>query len=119
MEFRNNSPIYQQIADELCARILADTYAEGDKMPSVRETAVEMEVNVNTVARTFEWMQQNGIVQVRRGMGNFVAQGARQTIADLQRKEFFEHSLPDLFARMKQLGIGINEVVAQYNRRNP
>ncbi len=117
MEFKNSSPIYLQIAQELCGRVLSGQYAEGGKLPSVREAAVEMEVNVNTVARTFEWLQQNGIVAVRRGMGNFVAEGARRRIAALHRDEFFTVHLPELFRRMHQLGIGINEVVAQYNKQ--
>lgn len=116
MEFKNNSPIYLQIADELCRRILAGDYAEEEKLPSVRETAVEMEVNVNTVARAFEWLQMNEVVQVRRGMGNFVAGGAREKITALQRDEFYHTDLPDLFRRMQLLGIPIERVVEEYER---
>lgn len=114
MEFKNNSPIYLQIADELCRRILAGDYAEEEKLPSVRETAVEMEVNVNTVARAFEWLQMNEVVQVRRGMGNFVAGGAREKITALQRDEFFHAYLPDLFRRMQLLSIPMQRVVEEY-----
>lgn len=114
MKFKNNSPIYMQIADELCRRILAGEYAEEEKMPSVRETAVEMEVNVNTVTRAFEWLQQNGVVQVARGMGNFVAPGAKEKIAGLQRDEFFQGYLPDLFRRMQLLDISMERVVEEY-----
>ena len=89
MEFKNNSPIYLQIADDLCRRILAGEYAEEEKLPSVRETAVEMEVNVNTVARAFEWLQ-------------------------LQRDEFFHGYLPDLFRRMQLLSIPMQRVVEEY-----
>lgn len=116
MEFKNNSPIYLQIADELCRRILAGDYAEEEKLPSVRETAVEMEVNVNTVARAFEWLQMNEVVQVRRGMGNFVAGGAREKITALQRDEFFHAYLPDLFRRMQLLGILMQRVVEEYEQ---
>lgn len=116
MEFKNNSPIYLQIADELCRRILAGDYAEEEKLPSVRETAVEMEVNVNTVARAFEWLQQNEVVQVRRGMGNFVAEGARERITQLQRDEFFHGYLPDLFRRMQLLSIPMQRVVEEYEQ---
>lgn len=103
-----------QIADELCRRILAGEYAEEEKMPSVRETAVEMEVNVNTVTRAFEWLQQNQVVQVARGMGNFVAPGAKEKIEGLQRDEFFHGYLPDLFRRMSLLNISMERVVEEY-----
>lgn len=116
MEFKNNSPIYLQIANELCRRILAGDYAEEEKLPSVRETAVEMEVNVNTVARAFEWLQLNQVVQVARGMGNFVAAGAKEKIAALQRDEFFHSYLPDLFRRMYLLGIPMQRVVEEYEQ---
>jgi len=116
MEFKNQKAIYLQIADFVCSQILSGRYAEGDRLPSVRELAAEAEVNVNTVARTFEWLQLHEVVAVRRGMGNYVAEGARQHIEEIRREEFFLHRLPDLFDEMQTLGITIKEVVEQYNQ---
>ena len=61
-----------------------------------------------------EWLQQNEVVQVRRGMGNFVAEGARERITQLQRDEFFHGYLPDLFRRMQLLDIPMQRVVEEY-----
>ena len=56
MDFKNQKPIYLQIAESICDNILAGKYRENEKLPSVREFAAEVEVNVNTVARSFEWL---------------------------------------------------------------
>lgn len=115
MDFKNQKAIYLQIAERIMDDILSGQYAEDDKLPSVREYATEVEVNMNTVARSFEWLQQHDIVTVRRGLGNFVAVGALKEIEALRKEEFFHEQLPDLFQSMQTLGIKMDEVVAQYN----
>lgn len=118
MEFKNQKAIYLQIADHICDEILSGRYPEdGDmssKLPSIREYAAQVEVNANTVARSFEWLQAHNIVVVRRGLGNFVAPGAKEEIESLRREEFFTHQLPDLFREMHKLGITIEEVLERY-----
>ena len=118
MEFKNKKAIYLQITDHICDEILSGRYPEdGDissKLPSVREYAAQVEVNANTVARSFEWLQAHNIVVVRRGLGNFVAPGAKEEIESLRREEFFTHQLPDLFREMHKLGITIEEVLERY-----
>ncbi len=116
MDFQPQRAIYLQIADRLCDKILAGDYSEGDKLPSVRECAAELEVNVNTVARTFEWLQTHDIVSVRRGMGNYVAIGAKDNITAMKRQEFFNDHLPRLFASMRSLGITLDDIEQEYNK---
>jgi len=116
MEFKNQKAIYLQIADMICNDILAGQYPEDTRLPSVREFAAQVEVNVNTVARSFEWLQLHDIVSVRRGLGNYVASGAKREIEDVRRDEFFNEQLPELFITMQSLGITIKEVVEQYNQ---
>lgn len=115
MDFKNQKAIYLQIAERIMDQILSGQYPEDTKLPSVREYAAEVEVNVNTVARSFEWLQMHDIVNVRRGLGNFVAQGALGEIEAIRKEEFFNDQLPDLFQSMQTLGITLNEVVNQYN----
>lgn len=114
MEFKNQKAIYLQIADWVCDQILQGRYGEDDKLPSVRECAAEVEVNVNTVARTFEWLQLHGVVQARRGMGNYVAPGAATTIEAIRKEEFFHDQLPAIFREMHTLGITLEEVEREY-----
>ena len=115
MEFKNQKPIYLQIADHICDRILLGEYAEDERLPSVREFAAEVEVNVNTVTRTFEYLQQNEVVASRRGLGVFVMPGARERVYAMRRAEFFKVQLPEVFALMDTLGISMEEVATQYD----
>lgn len=80
MEFKEQKAIYLQIAEHLCDEILSGKYHQGDKLPSVRELAMEAEVNVNTVARSLEWLQQKGVAITRRGLGNFVTEGGIEAV---------------------------------------
>jgi DNA-binding transcriptional regulator YhcF (GntR family) len=110
MEFRKQKPIYLQIADRLMEQILAAELKEEDRVPSVRDVAEAMGVNPNTVMRTFEYLQGEEIIYNRRGVGYFVSPDAKQKILAEQRREFLEEDLPLIRQRMKQLGIGIDEL---------
>ena len=116
MDFKNQKAIYLQIAEHICNAILAGRYTENGKLPSVREYAAEVEVNVNTVARSFEWLQMHDIVTVRRGLGNYVALGALREIEAIRKEEFFNEQLPELFRSMQALGITLAEVQQQYRQ---
>ncbi len=115
MDFKNQKAIYLQIAEHIMNEILSGRYPEDSKLPSVRDFAAEVEVNVNTVARSFEWLQMHDIVSVRRGLGNYVAEGAKQKIESIRREEFFTEQLPELFQAMQALDIKIEEVVTQHS----
>ena len=110
MDFRKQKPIYLQIADRLMEQVLAGQLKTDDRMPSVRDVAVQMGVNPNTVVRTYDYLQQEEIIFNRRGVGYFVAEGADQRVLALQRREFLEEELPYIRQRMKTLGISINEL---------
>ena len=62
MNFKENKAIYLQIAESICDEILLGTYAEEERIPSVREYASTMEVNSNTVMRSYDWLQQQEII---------------------------------------------------------
>jgi DNA-binding transcriptional regulator YhcF (GntR family) len=117
MDFKDQKPIYLQIAESICDSILAGKYRENEKLPSVREFAAEVEVNVNTVARSFEWLQNQDVVATRRGLGNFVNEGARETVLALRKREFFEEQVPEFFRTMKALGITLEEVISYNNEK--
>lgn len=114
MDFKNSKAIYLQIADSICDRILSGEYPEDGKLPSVREVAADVEVNVNTVARSFEWLQSQDVVVTKRGLGNFVNIGARAAVERLRRREFFEEQLPEMFRTMVTLGISIEEIMENW-----
>ncbi|MBP5677255.1 MAG: GntR family transcriptional regulator [Bacteroidales bacterium] len=110
MEFRKQKPIYLQIADRLMEQILGGVPAEDERMPSVRDVAVDLGVNPNTVVRSFDFLQQEEIIYQRRGVGYFVGADAKDRILAQQRREFMEEELPLIRQKMKVLGIGIEEL---------
>ena len=83
-------------------------------MGVVVEVAADVEVNVNTVARSFEWLQSQDVVVTKRGLGNFVNIGARAAVERLRRREFFEEQLPEMFRTMVTLGISIEEIMENW-----
>ncbi|WP_288056424.1 GntR family transcriptional regulator [Xylanibacter rodentium] len=112
--FSNDKAIYLQMADRLCDEILAGLYGDDDRIPSVREYAVLLQVNTNTAVKAYDALARDGIIYNRRGLGYFVSAGARATIMQARRREFMEQTLPDVFRRMRLLGIGIDEVVKRW-----
>ena len=114
MEFRSQKPIYLQIADYICEGILSGEYQEGERLPSVRDFAAQVEVNVNTVTRSFEYLQQKNVAVSRRGLGLYVASGARDAVYAMHREEFFSEHLPEIFRQMQTLGISIDEIQSKF-----
>ena len=110
MDFKNNKPIFQQIAEHLCDEILQGRYPEGERLPSVREYAAEVEVNVNTLVRSYDWLSQKDIIFNRRGIGYFVSEGASEAIRQNLREAFFQETLPELAQQMQKLNITVEEV---------
>lgn len=114
MEFNQPKGIYQQIADQVRDRIAAGEWPAGDRIPSVREMAVNLGVNPNTVTRSYQTLLDNEIIDNRRGIGYFVAETAREKIMNEMKKEFIGDELPRLFRMMKKLGIGVDELLSLY-----
>ena len=118
MTFNNDNAIYIQMADRLCDDILAGTYSDDDRVPSVREYAVSLEVNTNTAVKAYDQLARDGIIYNRRGLGYFVTPGARDSIMQARRKAFLDTTLPSLFRDMRLLGIGIDDIVREWNTRS-
>jgi GntR family transcriptional regulator len=114
MEFNQPKGIYQQIAEQVRDRIAGGEWPAGDRIPSVREMAVSLGVNPNTVTRSYQTLLDNGIIDNRRGIGYFVADTAREKIMDEMKNEFIGDELPRLFRLMKKLGIDVNELITLY-----
>ena len=75
MNFKENKPIYLQIADRICDEILQGRYAENDRIPSVRDYAATVEVNANTAMRSYDFLQSRSVIRMQRGIGYFVEPG--------------------------------------------
>ena len=115
MEFRDNEAIYLQIAAFVCDNILTGKWPAGQKILSVRDLAVALEVNPNTVMRTYEYLQQRDIISNKRGMGLFVTANAVENIKSIRRERFMQQELPDFFTSLYLLDIEPEEVMKLYN----
>lgn len=114
MNFKDNKPIYIQIAEHICDEVLAGAYRTDERIPSVREFAASVEVNANTVVRSYDYLQQSGIIYNKRGLGYFVADGAAKIITDMRRKQILGDELSLMFSRMATIGISPDELQRLY-----
>ena len=113
MEFKSHQPIYLQIYYHICEMILNGTYKSGDKIMSVREMAIEVGVNPNTVMRSYEQLQNRNIIINKRGIGFNVSENAKEIILEEQKKQFIEEELPEIIKKLKMYGISIEEIERQ------
>ena len=114
MKFKESKSIYLQIADRICDEILQGKYKEEERIPSVREYAATVEVNANTVVRSFDYLQGQDIIYNKRGLGYFVASGGRERILELRKDVFLKEELPEFFRQLKTLDISMKEIEKMY-----
>jgi len=110
MDFNDNQAIYLQIADFFCENILQKKWLPEEKIPSIRDIAVQVEVNPNTAMRTFNYLQDMGIIYNKRGIGYFVAEDGFEKTLDLKREEFIKQQLPLVFRKMELVKMKFEEL---------
>lgn len=118
MDFHDNRAIYLQIADLFCENILSGKWNSGDRIPSVREMAVNIEVNPNTVMRTFNYLQEKEIIFNKRGIGYFVAEDGFEKVRSLKKRDFIEKELPRIFKSMDLLNLEIRDLEDLYEKHS-
>jgi DNA-binding transcriptional regulator YhcF (GntR family) len=116
MDFSENKAIYLQIAEYVCEQILLRKWSLGEKIISIRDLAIMMEVNPNTVQRAYDFLQQLVIITNKRGIGYFVEEDAMDRILSFRRQQFVENELPVLFRNIYLLKIDLNEIKRQYEQ---
>jgi len=116
MQFRESQAIYLQIADFVCEKILLKEWKTDERIPAVRELAIQLEVNPNTVMRTYEFLQQQEIIYNQRGIGYFVSPGAIKNALQYRKNEFMEKDLPQLFRAMYLLDMEPDELKPRFEK---
>ncbi|WP_298925372.1 GntR family transcriptional regulator [uncultured Allomuricauda sp.] len=117
MDFDNGKPIYLQIVDFFYENILIKRWKEDERIPSVREVAMMVEVNPNTAIRAFNHLQDLEVIYNKRGIGYFVSENGYAKVLDIKRKEFMQHMLPDVFKKMILLNISFDDLKNTYNQQ--
>ena len=114
MDFKNQKAIYMQIADHVIENILARNLSGGDRMQSVREMAENVQVNPNTVMRSYSFLQDEGLIFNKRGIGYFIAEDAFKRTQTMKKNTFIQNALPEFFKQMDLLGIDFEELKKLY-----
>jgi DNA-binding transcriptional regulator YhcF (GntR family) len=115
MQFNKETPIYIQIKDVVYNAILSGEYSDGQRIPSIRDMAVSLEVNPNTVTRTYSILQEEGVIENQRGLGYFAVADAKNVVLNQMKNEFITVEVPVFFSKMEKLGIPMETILSIYN----
>ncbi|MGI6048055.1 MAG: GntR family transcriptional regulator [Petrimonas sp.] len=113
MNFDEHKPIYLQISDSICEKILNDEYREEERIPSIRELGILFGVNPNTVMRSYEYLKSIEIIYDKRGVGFFISPDAKKTVKNIYKDDFMNIELPTIAKKMKLLDIKISDLIAK------
>ncbi|PVD51762.1 GntR family transcriptional regulator [Terrimonas sp.] len=116
MQFKDSQSIYLQIADHICEKILLKEWKPEERISSVRELAVQLEVNPNTVMRTYDFLQQQEIIYNQRGIGYFVAADAFKKALSYRKEDFLQKDLPGVFRNLYLLGMNTDELKPRFEK---
>jgi GntR family transcriptional regulator len=108
---QHDKPVYVRLRETIADAILAGKFSDGDPLPSVRALAAEEQANPLTVAKAYQGFQDEGLIVVKRGVGMFVAPGARARLRDSERNRFLKEEWPEIRKRMQRLGIEAAELI--------
>ncbi len=116
MEFRDRQAIYMQIADYFGDNILEEQWKSDEKVPSVRQLAIELEVNPNTVMRAYTHLQESGVIYNKRGIGYFVSPNAKTILIDMIKQQFIEVELPEFYRKMQLIGLTFEDLEEMFKK---
>jgi GntR family transcriptional regulator len=116
MEFHQRHAIYLQIADYLCEQILRKILLANAKIPSIRELAIMVEVNPNTVVRAYNYLEEQGIIYKERGLGYFVAKDGYIKALTLKKELFLREHLPEVFKNLTLLNMRFSDLQDFYKK---
>jgi GntR family transcriptional regulator len=113
VNFNETQPIFVQIRQRIAEMILKENAREGEALPSVRSIAADLSVNPLTVTRAYDALVDLGVVESRRGMGMFVAAGARERLLTHEREVFLSEEWPRIRAQIKTLGLDLDALLKE------
>ncbi|EED32615.1 transcriptional regulator GntR family [gamma proteobacterium NOR5-3] len=113
MEWTEGQPIYRQLRDLVIQRVMDGSFPEGEAIPSVRQVATDYRINHLTVGKAYQELVEMGLLEKRRGLGMFVASGARNSLTNDEQQRFLDDELPAFVARVRMLGLAMDEVIEQ------
>ena len=112
-----NRPIFMQIAERIEEDILAGRLAEEEQVPSTNQFAALYQINPATAAKGVNLLVDQGILYKKRGLGMYVASGARARLLEKRREQFFERYVVTMLQEAEKLGITTDQVTEMIQRR--
>ena len=110
--WNDNLPIYRQLRDRVVAMILDGVYNTGDALPSVRQVAVDYQLNPITVSKAYQELVDEQLVEKRRGLGMYITDGAREQLLASERERFLREEWPILKERLRRLGLDLETLMS-------
>lgn len=108
--WNDNTPIYQQLRDRIVTLIIEGQLQEGEAVPSVRQVSSDYRINHLTVAKAYQELVAEGLLEKRRGIGIFVLAGAQRKLLEQEQEKFLKSEFPDLLKRIRRLGISRQQI---------
>jgi GntR family transcriptional regulator len=108
--WNDQQPIYRQLRDRVAGQIIAGHFAELEAVPSVRQVSSQEKINHLTVAKAYQELVDQGVLEMKRGRGMFVKPGAKQLLLAQEKQQFIDQELPSLHQRLQRLGISVPEL---------
>jgi GntR family transcriptional regulator len=109
MDFAKDRPIYLQLVESICGDVIKGQLKPGDKLPSVREYAIETGVNVNTIQRVYKELETMALTETRRGQGTFITMD--QVIIDDVRQKMKEQVAVQFISSIESFGFSVDEII--------
>jgi len=109
VKFDNNTPIYMQVMDMIKKQIVSNELQSGDRLPSVRELAIRLKVNPNTIQRTYQELERDGIAETQRGLGRYVTDDKQRT--QLLKDEMCQDIIQNFIKEMRALGFTDDRII--------
>jgi GntR family transcriptional regulator len=110
-------PFYRQIIDQVQFAIADGRLCRGDRLPTVRQLAVELKINPNTVARAYQELEIKGVVNTQMGTGTFIGD-EKVEISELERKRMLDQICTELLSRASAYGLMLEEVIEALRERS-
>lgn len=116
IDFGDERPIFLQIAEQIKDGILSGAFPEETQIPSTTDISVNLKINPATALKGISLLVEDGIVYKKRGLGMFVSQGARKTIRERRKEEFFDNYIIKLACEARKIGLTQEETAALIER---
>jgi GntR family transcriptional regulator len=116
LDLKSGVPFYRQIVEQIKFAIASGTLAPGQRLPTVRQLAVDLSINPNTVVRAYQQLEIEGVLETQQGSGTFVG-NQQPTIDRIERQRMLDQILTELLARASSYGFSLDEVIEGLRQR--